>query len=184
MSAFNNESRIERADLYKLLATFFLQAPTSDALAEFSGIEGIKVEESAHDIWHDFHNLFVHNKVPLYESFYNYPAGEIPKQWGMAAMDVQRIYESAGLTMEEELQIFPDHISTELLFMSYLVENGRINEQSAFIEGHLVRWVPIFCDEVLEHAQTGFYKQIAILLKELVSSDYKDLRGGLIEGQQ
>jgi TorA maturation chaperone TorD len=67
--------------------------------------------------------------------------------------------------------------------MSYLAANERIDEQRTFIEEHLIKWVPVFCDAVWEHAKTGFYKQIAILLKELVSSDYEHLRGGLIEGQ-
>ncbi len=183
MPTFQNDNEIERADLYKLVATLFLQAPTDDALVELSGIGGIKVEESAHVIGHDFHDLFVHNTVPFYESFYNYPLSEAPKTLGSATVEVRRFYESAGLTMEEELQIVPDHISAELLFMSYLAGNERIDEQRTFIKEHLIKWVPVFCDEVWEHAKTSFYKQIAILLKELVSSDYEDLRGGLIEGQ-
>jgi TorA maturation chaperone TorD len=181
---FQNDNEIERADLYKLVATLFLQAPTNDVIVELGGIiGGIKIEESAHVIGHDFHDLFVHNTVPLYDLFYNYPLGEAPKTLWRATLEVRRFYESAGLTMEEELQIVPDHISAELLFMSYLAANERIDEQRTFIEEHLIKWVPVYCDAVWEHAKTGFYKQIAILLKELVSSDYEHLRGGLIEGQ-
>ena len=130
---FQNDNEIERAELYKLVATLFLQAPTDDVIVELGGIWGIKVEESPQVIGHDFHNLFVHNTVPFYESFYNYPLGEAPKTFGRATLDVRRFYESAALTMEEELQIVPDHISAELLFMSYLAANERIDEKRTFI---------------------------------------------------
>ena len=160
MPTFQNDNEIERADLYKLVATLFLQAPTDDVLVELGGIGGIKIEESAHVIGHDFHDLFVHNTVPFYESFYNYPLGEAPKILGRATLEVRRFYESAGLTMEEELQIVPDHISAELLFMSYLAENERIDEQRTFIEEHLIKWVPVFCDEVWEHAKTVFISRL------------------------
>jgi hypothetical protein len=63
---FQNDNEIERADLYKLVATLFLQAPTNDVIVELGGIiGGIKIEESAHVIGRDFHDLFVHNTVPF-----------------------------------------------------------------------------------------------------------------------
>ncbi len=177
MSEFDIEDELERGDLYKLIATVFLEAPSETVLTGFENIGDIMPAESAHEIGHDFHDLFAHNQVPVYESFYNYPMEEGPKRWGKATADVQRFYESKGLTMWEDQQMAPDHVSTELLFMSYLAENNLVDEQVGFLREHVMKWVPAFCEEVEAQAKTGFYRKIAILLKELVSSDYAELGG-------
>lgn len=174
---YDNEEDLERADLYKLLAALFLDIPAEEVLEELKDIDDFKVNESLDEIGQDFHDLFVHNTVPLYESFYNYPVGEQPGPWGKATEEVQRFYKTLGLTIDEELQIVPDHMSAELFFMSYLVENGFLPGQKKFLEEHLVKWIPLFCDGIQAHAKTDFYRRIAILLKELVSSDSEELRG-------
>jgi hypothetical protein len=37
---FQNDNEIERADLYELVATLFLQAPTNDVIVELRGSSG------------------------------------------------------------------------------------------------------------------------------------------------
>jgi putative dimethyl sulfoxide reductase chaperone len=177
MPQFESDGELGRGDLYKLLATVFLEAPTDAVLREFEGIDDMAANASVHEVAHDFHDLFAHNQVPLYESFYNYPMGEGPRSWGSSTGDVQRFYESKGLAIGEDQHIAPDHIATELLFMSYLAENDFVDEQGRFLKVHMMKWVPVFCDEVHAHAKTEFYREIAILLKELVSSDYEELGG-------
>jgi TorA maturation chaperone TorD len=85
--------------------------------------------------------------------------------------ELQAFYSSAGLIIDEEANLAPDHISTELSFMSYLIENGFAEYEQLFLKNHLTLWVPLFCDDMHEHAQTSFYKDAANLLKEFISSE-------------
>lgn len=177
MPQFEEDGELERGDLYKMIASVFLEAPTGAVFAGLEDIADITPAETEHDIGHDFHDLFAHNQVPVYESFYNYPMEEGPRRWGKATGDVQKFYESAGLAVWEDKQMAPDHISTELLFMSYLAENDHVIELGSFLREHVMKWVPAFCEEVEARAKTEFYRKIAILLEELVSSDYAELGG-------
>ncbi|NTU42488.1 MAG: hypothetical protein HGA78_05455 [Nitrospirales bacterium] len=88
--------------------------------------------------------------------------------------EVQEFYRSVGLAMDDEVNLIPDHVSVELLFMSWLIENGLAEQEEAFMEDHLLKWLPLYCDEVRELARTGFYKDIADLLKELILTDYEE----------
>jgi TorA maturation chaperone TorD len=75
--------------------------------------------------------------------------------------------------IDEEISIIPDHISAELLFMSYLIENGLTEHRIKFLREHLFRWVPEYCDEIQRHANSAFYKEVANILKEFILSDYE-----------
>jgi TorA maturation chaperone TorD len=58
--------------------------------------------------------------------------------------------------------------------MSYLVEHGFIELQKSFLEGHLFTWVSEYCNEVQKHAQTTFYKDVAVLLKEFIFTECEE----------
>lgn len=75
--------------------------------------------------------------------------------------------------MDEDISLIPDHISAELFFMSYLVENGLSGLQQRFLEDHLSKWIPEYCGEVQKHAGTNFYKEIANILKEFILSEHE-----------
>ncbi len=177
MPQLGNEEVRNRADLYRLIGSLFLEPPTDEVLGGLEGLKDFKVEETPHEISHDFHGLFANNVVPNCESFYNYPLGDGPRQWGRATEEVKKFYEAAGLTIDVETHLIPDHISAELFFLSWLIENEFLDEQEEFLDAHLIKWVPVFCDEVRKYAKTAFYKRVAILLKELVSSDYENPGG-------
>jgi TorA maturation chaperone TorD len=55
--------------------------------------------------------------------------------------------------------------------MSYLIENGVLETQKKFLERHLVKWIPEYCDMIENHAGTIFYKEIANILKEFLLSE-------------
>lgn len=177
MQQFVNEEARSKAELYRLLGSLFFEAPAEKVLRELEGIRNFPIEETAIEIAEDFHGLFAHNTVPNCESFYVYPLGDKPRHWGTTTEEVRLFYQEAGLVIDEEMPVIPDHISAELFFMSWLVENEFLDEQEEFLEMHLSKWVPVFCDEVRDYAKTDFYKRVAILLKELVSSDYEDPGG-------
>jgi len=91
-------------------------------------------------------------------------------------------YEEAGVGLKEEVKSSPDFIGVELDFMRYLTlteakawEEERIDEacemlhkQQAFLQEHLVSWVPKYCELMFEDAQLDFYRGVARLIKGFV----------------
>lgn len=167
---------LERAKLYKLFSSLFMERPTDEILIQIKDIFGIKFDDTLYEIGMDFTHFFSEPSGHLlpYESLYNYPLGEISRFWGKATEEVQKFYKSAGLMIDEEIDLIPDHLSVELLFMSYLIEQGLIEYQKGFIEKHLFVWVPAYCDEVQKLAKTTFYKEVAVLLREFILIDCEE----------
>ncbi len=169
----------ERAELYRLFSALFMKEPSEEILTQAREIFGMKFEDSAEEIGIDFAGIFLRPDLhpAPYESLYNIPPGDEPGLAGKATRDVQSFYESTGLALGEGTDLFPDHLSVELLFMSYLAENRYVEKQRRFLEEHLLRWVPEYCNEIEKHATTTFYKEIANLLREFIISEYKSMSG-------
>lgn len=179
MAFYDDEGDIERAELYRFFANLFIKEPSDETVANAKEIFQLKSIELPQQIRIDFLNLFsgpTANLMP-YESFYNYPLGDKPRLWGKAAEEVQAFYLSTGLVLDEATGFIPDHISAELFFMAYLVENGILYFQKVFLAEHLVKWIPLFCDELHKYADTIFYKEIADTLKEFISSEAEEIMG-------
>ncbi len=164
----------EVAELYKTFAQLFMKAPETEELLRLKELFDMTFEETEREVREDFCRLFVEpsTRIPPYESLYRYPLGHSPKLWGTATAEVQSLYRSAGLTIDQAADLVPDHLSAELLFSSYLIENGMSELQRKFLSEHLSLWVPEYCDEIARHAHTMFYREVAKLLKELILSDY------------
>lgn len=173
MAFYDNEEDIERAELYRLFASLFMNEPSDEMIIQVKEMFQMKSSESPPQIRMDFANIFLRPDLHMapYESLYNYPLGDRPRLPGKAAEEVQLFYIAAGLIVDEEINIMPDHISAELIFMSYLIENGRSDLQMRFLDDHLAKWIPEYCDEVSRHAGTTFYKEIANILKEFILSE-------------
>lgn len=167
----------ERAEIYRLFSALFLKEPSPETIEEFKEMFRIKSDEAPDVIQRDFAALFLGTDFhpSPYESLYNFSPEDKPGIGGKAARKAQAFYEAAGLTLDEEMNLVPDHLSVELLFMSYLIENDRSGEQRDFMEGHLMPWVPAFCDEIRKHASTVFYKEAADLLKEFIASEHESM---------
>jgi TorA maturation chaperone TorD len=177
---FYDEEEDERAALYRLFASLFMTEPTDEMVEQVREMFQMQFNDPPQVIRMDFGNIFYQSDLhpAPYESLYNYPLEERPRLWGRATQEVLAFYRSAGLMVDEETGLIPDHLSMELLFMSYMIENGLEEQQHTFMEEHLYPWVPGYCDEIQKHAHTLFYQEVAELLKEFILSDYKDLRGG------
>ncbi len=174
-----DDNNTGRAELYRLFSLLFMKEPDDELLSQAKEMLEMTLGDSPEEIRADFTALFLRPDLHVapYESLYNFPPGDKPRLPGKASRDVQVFYESTGLTMEEGMDLVPDHLSVELLFMSYLAENGYLDKQHSFLEEHLLRWVPGYCDEVGKHAGTTFYKEIANLLKEFILSEYELISG-------
>ncbi len=178
MVLYNDD--IERIELYRLFANLFIEEPSDETLIHAKDVLQMKSAESPQQIRMDFANIFLRPDLhmALYESLYNYPLGDRPMLWGKAAEEVQALYNSAGLVIDEDINLMPDHISAELLFVSYLIDNGMTELQKRFLDEHLAVWIPECCDELQKHAGTAFYKEIANILKEFISSEVEAFENG------
>lgn len=94
-------------------------------------------------------------------------------------MQVRQWYKKYGLSVEKDNQEPDDHIGFELLFLAFLASQalkeyqaGNIEKYHEFIQAqksfyleHLHLWGGIWCDQVIQHARTHFYRGIAFILK-------------------
>ncbi len=119
---------------------------------------------------------------PPYESVY---MGE-GRVMGETTLVVLRFYTESGLGLMEDIEDPQDYIGAELRFMSLLIyrelegwETGKKREafntmkrEKEFLEKHMLRWVPKFCELVEGESGEDFYRGVAVLTKEFLTSDY------------
>lgn len=159
----------ERAEAYRLFGYLFMNIPDIDLIKEFENFAGISINDSYEEISDDFINLFNESKIANYEGYYREILyKDIPIDFSLG--EVQHFYWTAGVSIDEEFDLPADHISMELLFMSYLVEQNLKELQIDFLK-RLCEWLPLFCDSLYEKAETDFYKEVATFLKEFVLSE-------------
>ena len=136
----------------------------------------------------EFTRLFIGSAshISAHESvFINLDASE-GDHWGAATVAVKKFIETAGLDYEQGYAGLPDHVSVELEFLQKLTEweagkwregnaesaKGCLSVQKKFIDEHLIKWVPDFCDEVIKQAGTPFYGEMAALAKRFLEFDH------------
>ncbi|PIW26467.1 MAG: hypothetical protein COW30_14660 [Rhodospirillales bacterium CG15_BIG_FIL_POST_REV_8_21_14_020_66_15] len=102
--------------------------------------------------------------------------------WGVETVEVKKFMEGAGLTLDDSFTGMPDHISAELEFMQRLAiqeaaywtdgdkesARGAMAVQRRFLDEHLSRWLPRFCDKVAARAEQPFFREMAKLTKAFV----------------
>jgi putative dimethyl sulfoxide reductase chaperone len=92
-----------------------------------------------------------------------------------SAMELLKLYAQGGFEIDEDFHDLPDHVAVELEFL-YLL-NFQLNQaqaagddaavqavavlRTAFLVGHLGRWLGGFILAVHDHAQSDFYRELA-----------------------
>lgn len=145
------------------------------------------------DLAVEYTRLFLGPKghIPPFESLYNYEEGENRQIWGSATVDVKRIIESAGLSFRNDSGGIPDHIGIEFEFMQKLVGKEAelwdrkkddsqllktVQLEKKFIDRHLEKWIPDFCQKVVKKAKLDFYKNIAKLTQDFIDCEKKEVK--------
>lgn len=114
--------------------------------------------------------------------------------WGDSTVEVKKFIETAGFDYKPGYKGLPDHISVELEFMQQVTQREeqawRENDKEGaiycnkiekkFIEGHLIQWIPIFCEKVIKEAELPFYREMAALTVSFIefeseSADDEDI---------
>jgi len=117
----------------------------------------------------------------------------------MAQWEVKKFYGTFGLALNEKTREMPDHIVNELEFMHVLahlavaagrgkfgdnVGRGRyVHAQKDFLERHLCRWIPEFCQALQEKTDEPFYNQLAVLTAQFVEDDLAWIRDQFEAGE-
>ena len=132
-------------------------------------------------------------KIYIYESRYRYPKNEDPKQYSMfinpCALHAEQCYKEAGVRVRKDLQEAPDHVATELEYLSYLyrkLAEGLSREKTekekfevsaetkqdilmwklridTFCQKHLSKWYNSFLADIQEKTQLETYRTLAVL---------------------
>ncbi len=169
-------------DLVKGRISFPDLIPLDEELSEgFRGLKefiekgkGKEVDELYEDLVDEYTRLFVGpHRLPVqpYESWW-----VDGKLMGESLLKVKRDYRKAGIVKARDYAEPEDHIAFELKFMHHLCELGLsaeneekrrecLNLQKRFLNDHLLKWVPDFCDALYECESSDFYKGIAKLTK-------------------
>jgi TorA maturation chaperone TorD len=109
------------------------------------------------------------------------------KLMGDSTLDVKSRYRKAGLDTANSFKDAPDHIAAELEFMYYLIFKeveafstaasevaiDFVQKQKSFLEDHLVAWVPQFTANIIEHAETSFYRNLAIATEAFLKKNWE-----------
>lgn len=127
----------------------------------------------------EYNRLFVGPNAlpaPLWESVY---LSKEHIMFGEQTLLVREIYKQHGLSFVRENNEPDDHIVTELEFLNYLIERTIISTdlmtkqryldaQLSFLNDHLVKWCPQFCELFSKATQLDLYKGVALLLDEYI----------------
>lgn len=152
----------QRSEAYRIMADFFISPPDPDMLDPIRDDFQLESGETADEIAAEFSELlaFPQGRLQPIATLFLGPAAEKTDYYGQA-----------GLLIDEEVELPPDHLYLELLFFSHLVETGQVALQKTFLVNHLMQWVPAYCDELGRTARTAFYRGIAALVKEFIAAE-------------
>jgi len=185
-----------RGETYLLFARFFREAPSRDFLRTLVK-EGILEDpqwiEKSDEIATEFVSLFLvagEEMIPLYESCYcdtltidtstacspyfapePFPEGGYRGfLCGPSSVRVQKAYQAFGFELDPSFHDLPDHISVELEFMGKLYGLEKREYAQQFFQEHLGRWIGLFLDRLMAQQVSGFYRIVALSLKEFLTT--------------
>lgn len=112
--------------------------------------------------------------APPYEAPYL-----VPEQEADRLLAIVRFYRKADLTMSDGQRERMDFIGIELAFMAELCAGERaalaagdadkyktvLSLEREFLQGHLLAWAVDYCGQMIEHAQTDFFRGFGYLMR-------------------
>ncbi|MFB1009098.1 MAG: molecular chaperone TorD family protein [Sulfurospirillum sp.] len=121
----------------------------------------------------DYNSLFLMHSLPIESSIMD------DKDEVLVGLQnpVMQFYFEHGyeLNLAKSELLAPDHISFECAFMQNLILKKEVDAQRAFLQKHLLQWVPMYLLSMAEMAQTPFYRGLCTLGAEYIIADYEGL---------
>jgi TorA maturation chaperone TorD len=110
---------------------------------------------------------------------------------GDSTIDVRQHYLSRGLDLASDFKEAPDHVSAELEFMCFLIQQSLaainqsderlllelIQQQRVFLKAHLGAWIPDFASRIREHCRIDFYRYLAIVAQTFIAEEIEMIQG-------
>lgn len=183
---------LARADLYGLLAAFYLKAPEQEflnlitasapqeqSLNEVSPLLGVWLnlisaarDSTASDWNSEYSAEFVgvgRPNVYLNSSFYL--TGHLHER---PLVEVRRALAQFGLESSDEVTETEDHVSALFEVMRYLiagddVEISNLTNQRVFFSDHIRPWYDDFCDAIEANPELHLYRPVAALTREFLA---------------
>jgi len=185
-------ARIKDSDFRKVLSD--MKVKLGDEF--FSGSD----DELIEDLAVEYTKLFLGpgKHISPHESIhYERDDGDWGSHWGASTVEVKKFVESLGLEYKETDRSIPDHISVELELMQKVIEKEKqawsdnigkdalhyLKIEKMFMEDHIMKWIPRFCDKVIADAELSFYREMAELTKSFIQTDMKDIQGYISASQ-
>lgn len=111
--------------------------------------------------------------------------------WGDSTVAANQFMEEAGLAVEGEQSLLPDHISMELAIMQRLSQDEAASLeagdqertlelqglQKRFMQEHLGKWGVEFFGAAEKYSTHAFYSQVAVLGRDFLFADQQALLG-------
>lgn len=222
MAIFNQffESERTRCECFKLLAACFYQ-PQKELFLEEKTLENLSglltrvcpgaalpaermrdalLRYGNEELLVEYAKLFVgpfELKAPPYGSVY---LEQNARLMGDSTLEVQKMYQEEGLSLDADFNDLPDHVTAELEFMYYLSfrevealeknDNEQaarfLNRQEHFLGVLLRSWVEPFCEKIRQGTENDYYRALADCLSAFISSAGRadavpeELRAGLV----
>ena len=134
-----------------------------DALATWKGPSRAAATEEIAVDHADLYLLYTFRVAPT-ESPWRDPEG-LERQEPMFA--VAEWYRRHGLAVADRQERPDDHLVTELQFLARLLDPasgaGAVAEAAGFMDAHLLRWAPAFCQRAATSCATPYFAGIALL---------------------
>ncbi len=214
-SLYRNQWRsqaLSRSNCYGLLALIFRDTPTPETITQ---LRAPPLVEVLNDLGYDvtqhlagelevvteclreqYTQTFVGPgaHISLYASVYRDGEGQL---WGDSTVWVKQFIERTGLSVKDNWDSIPDHITVELELMQRLTaceaqlwtldssHSGKniekqlyqcLQVQEQFLSEHLCVWIPRFCERVLETSTSLFYREMAKLTKSVILSGAEQVK--------
>jgi TorA-specific chaperone len=148
-----------------------------DTISGFSGAESLFNFLEA-----TYVRLFINTlggiSAPLYHSCYLQVerTDASPVIMGETAVYMKQRFESKGLSIADTINEPPDHLSIEIEYLYFLLQNGwekqdnnYLAEAVSFAKTFMLPWVSLFCDRLSDEQDSSFYSHAAVLLKFILS---------------
>lgn len=116
---------------------------------------------------------------------------------GDSTVDARRHYRQIGLDLAEGFKEAPDHVAVELEFLHALtcrvyetIESGDrqglnkvLDLRKRFLERHIGQWMSAFCERLNAHAQTAFYRHLALAADRFLREELDEVHDPVTHGE-
>ncbi|MDO9566003.1 MAG: molybdopterin-dependent oxidoreductase [Candidatus Desulfaltia sp.] len=120
------------------------------------------------ELSYEYADLFLNagaNPVFPYESVH---VSKEPVVMQAPVFELRKAFYKAGVHKSEDYKDLDEHIAVEIEFLRYLLDMEMTDKYTEFFKDRFLAWVPSFCEQLENCAQTDFYKGLAKLTRAVI----------------